>query len=282
MGALFAILSALIYSISILLSKISVDKTKSPVAVGVFFQMFAGFFSLLFFIFEKPEVYNGSLGSWTLVVIACVVYGLFTIFGFKANKLLEISISTIISQISLLFIFFASALLFQEAVTWMKILGILLLIAGNVLVVGTSLKQGNISKQGVFFRILAALSLTVGVILDGYNSQNFSAALYGFMAYFFGGVVTWVLGRVKWSEIVTEIKDNWKLQLIMGALSATGYFFFIRAMAIAPKTLVVPLNNLNNIFVVILGIIILKEVKSLKRKILAAVLAFIGAVLLSI
>ena len=282
MGIIFAFASACLYAISILVSKVSVDKTKSPLAVGVIFQILAGLVSLLFFFFDKPEVINNNWTSWVLLLAACFGWASFTVFRFEAMKMLEVSVANLVGQLSLLFTFFASALLFREEVTVFKLAGIALLLVGNVVLIGKAWKNKTVNRKGVKLQILASVVYTIALMLDASNSANFSVSLYAFFAYFLGGLFMIPLARVSIKEIRSEIKTNWKSQLIMGIFSATGYYLLIKAFALAEKTVIVPVNNLGTVIVVILGIIFLKEIKDVKRKIFAAVLAFAGAVLLSI
>jgi len=105
MGVLFAFFSAVGYAFSTIISKVSVNKSRSPVAVGAIFQLMGAIASLLFFLFDPPRVLNSTFQTWTLFILSCLGYTVYTIFGFKANKLLEMSVSTIFGQISLVFTF---------------------------------------------------------------------------------------------------------------------------------------------------------------------------------
>lgn len=282
MGIIFSFLSACLYAVSIFISKISVDKTKSPLAVGVMFQLLAGLAVIPIFIFERAEVINGNWQSWIMLVVACVFWALFTIFRFKATKMLEMSVANLVAQVSLLFTFFGSAVLFNEELTILKLSGMLLLLVGNVVLIGKSWQNKSISREGLKYQILSSVVFSVALMLDAFNSVNFSVSLYSFFAYFVSGIFMWIIARVSWKEIKYEVKTNWKGQLIMGGFSALGYYLFVKSFALAEKTVVMPVNNLGTIIVVILGFVFLKETKDMKRKIIAAILAFGGAVLLSI
>lgn len=282
MGILLAFLSACMYAASIIIGKVSVNKTKSPLAVGTIFQLISGIVSLVFFTFDAPAVIHSTFWSWTLLVLACIFWALFTIYNFKANKLLEISMSNIIGQMGTFFVFIASAILFRENVTWMHALGILLLLSGNIILIRGAWKKKNLDKKGLLFRIIAALSASVATLLDAANSANFSVSLYCFIEYFVAGLMMWGMAKVSWQEMKLELKDNWKLQAIMCTVSAVGYYLMIKAYPLADKTVIIPINNLYSIMVVLMGILLLKESNHIERKIIAAILAFGGAVLLSI
>ena len=55
MGVLFASLSAVLYSLWFLFSKISVNKTKDPIAAVVVFQVLAGLLFLPLSLFDTPK-----------------------------------------------------------------------------------------------------------------------------------------------------------------------------------------------------------------------------------
>lgn len=282
MGIIFALVSAFSFALATLVTKLSLNKNKSPLAVGVIFQFFGALVSAIFFLFEAPQVFNGEAKSWLLMLGACFCWAVGSIFAFKANKVLEISVANLIGQLSVLFSFIVSAIFFRELVTFNKVLGIGLLLLGNGLIIAGSWKHKTVDPEGVKLRILAALTTSIALLLDAANSANFSISLYSFFAYGLGGVIMWIITRVSWNEIKWETTHNWKGQLIMALLSVFGYIMLLKAFALAPKTIVVPLNYMSTIIVVLLGIVILKEKAHLKRKIIAAILAFAGAVLLSI
>ena len=68
----------------------------------------------------------------------------------------------------------------------------------------------------------------------------------------------------------------------MGLMGPIGYSALLYAYQIAPKSVVYPLNSLTTIFLVFMGILFLKEKSMIKRKLIAGVIVFIGAALLSI
>jgi transporter family protein len=214
--------------------------------------------------------------------LSCLGWALFTIWGFKANKLLDISVANLISQLSLVLTFFASAILFREAVTVYKVFGIILLIIGNIIVIKGPRKKGIVNKEGLKYRIMATLAMSVALLIDAANSPNFSVSFYNCGAFLLSGLIMLPLARIKWQEVKAELKINWKGQLLMAIFSSVAYYLLIKSMALAPKTIVVPVNNLSTVFVVLLGVILLKEANNTKRKLIAAALAFGGAVLLSI
>jgi drug/metabolite transporter (DMT)-like permease len=195
---------------------------------------------------------------------------------------LQVSVNTILGQSAMLIFFIISLVIFKEASTLVKFLGVFLLVIGNVFVVGAMKATGKMDTRGVVYRLIASVALAVGMLSDSVNSPNYSIGIYAFITYFISGLFTWVIARVSLKEIINEFKTNWKFQLVMTSFSAIGYYFFIKALAIGPKSVVVPVNNVSGVIVVILGIFLLKERDHFWRKIIATALAFAGAVLLSI
>ena len=130
-------------------------------------------------------------------------------------------------------------------------------------------------------RLLVCVMFAASNIIDGHNGKNFPLSFYIFIGYFGGGLIAYLASRVSISKLKDELKGNLKMQLIMGTISAFGYYMFLQAFNYAEKSIVIPITYVNTIITVILGIVILKETKSLWRKILAIIIVFLGSVLVN-
>jgi drug/metabolite transporter (DMT)-like permease len=203
-------------------------------------------------------------------------------YSFKAGKLLDMSISSIISQVALIIAFVGSLLIFNENLTIGKIFGVVFILSGNLLVVGFNKKQAKLDSKGVFFRILASVIIAIGNIIDGQNSKFFPLSFYVFFGYFFGGVINIVLSNVKVSGLVEEFKSNKWGQIGMAVFASLGYFLFLTAFKYTQKSIAIPVSYAGAVIAVVMGIFILKEKNDKWRKLFAVAIVFIGSVLLSI
>lgn len=72
---------------------------------------------------------------------------------------------------------------------------------------------------------------------------------------------------------------GWKV-VLAAFLNVVGFIFFIRAITLADASRVIPISSTVGIFTVLGGIILLGEHDQINRKIAAAIIAFIGILLL--
>jgi len=281
MGILFALLSALFFALSNFVSKVSLNKSKYPDAVGVIFQLVAGIASLAFVLQDGMRFQEVSLTSWILLLVTTTIYGLATLISFRSGKVLDISLTSIISQLTLLFGFVGSLLIFNESITANKIIGVLFILVGNIVIVfGT--KFNKLDSRMIMLRIFNCIIIASGNLIDANNSKNFPLSFYMFVGYFGGGIIAYFGSRVSIAKLKEQLHQNLKGQLIMGIASAISYYCFLQAFVYAEKSIVIPITYSNSVILVILGILFLRETKSLWKKIVAILIVFFGSVLINL
>ena len=281
MGVLLALLSSLCFAAFGFVLKKSLNKTKNPEAVGVVYQVIGGLVGFLFIINDGMRFDNISILSLVLFVISTVLYGYATLLVVKTGKVLDVSFTGILAQSTLIFTFFGGILLFKESLTIGKIFGVLFIIIGNIIVV-TGYKHNKQNNKMIALRVLACFIMGVANLIDGYNGKFFPLSFYIIVSYIIGGVIAYYGGKMNIAMIKEEIKSNCLGQITLGICASVGYFLFLQAFNYAEKSIVFPLAYTNTIMVVVLGIIFLKEWDSIKKKIFAVILAFIGSVLINL
>jgi drug/metabolite transporter (DMT)-like permease len=182
---------------------------------------------------------------------------------------------------TLLFGFVGSILLFRETATVNKILGVLMILGGNIIVMfGTKFNKQD-SKM-IYLRILVCVMLAIGNLIDSRNGRNFPLSFYTFIGFFVGGIISYIGAKTNVAELKSEMKTNFWGQIIMGSTSAFGYILFLQAFNFAETSIVIPLSYINTIITVILGIVFLKERHSLWKKIIAIFIVFFGSLLINL
>jgi len=282
MGLIFALLSAVFYALVFFFSKLLVTKAKYPLVIAGIFQILAGLIFIPLFIIEPMKVYSFDFGIFLLIVLVTIVYSTFNIFSFLSNKLLDFSITGIMAQLTLIITFVGGLIIFKEQPGWLKIIGVSLILLGNISLFFKKGAKKKISFKGVVFRIIASTALGFGILIDAKNSINFSVPFYGFLTYFVSGVITLLYARVNFTEVKLEVKNNRTGLILMALMGTFGWYFLIKSFGLIDKTVAAPLNNLSSIFMVLLGIILLKEKDRLLTKLLAAGIVFVGAVMLGL
>ncbi len=127
--------------------------------------------------------------------------------------------------------------------------------------------------------LLCAIVLGIAWILDKPASAFIDASLYSFFLWL-GGIIIVIFPAVQYKQLKNEFQvGGWKVALA-ALLNVSGYILFIKAITMTDASRVVVVDSLTGIFVVLGGIIILKEYDHIWRKIIAAIIAFVGVYLL--
>ncbi len=283
MGIFLAVVSALTFAITNFISKTIINKKANSIFVTVFFQVFAGLFFIPLLLTQEVVLPNSS-EYWVWFFIVIILYTIQGLSGFAMYKYLDISLASILGQSRTLFSFIGALILFNESATILKILGMGLIIAGNlVLFIGKKSKR-TISVKGLILVGINIFCIVTTSLIDAKISGSFSINVYGFLAYLLPGLFALIplLKKIPLSEVKIQMRKYGLSVLLMGIVGPIGYSALLYAYQIAPKSVVYPLNSLTTIFLVFMGIIILKEKSMIKRKLIAGVIVFIGAALLSI
>ncbi len=163
-----------------------------------------------------------------------------------------------------------------------KLLAVVCILAGNFIVL---YKRGehSIVLKGLWFSLASATFVGFAYFVDKSTFEHFPMALYAVAVYVIPAVVVGVIfkftGGTK-SELITEFKrTSWKIP----ALSFIGVFCFyllLKTYEITPLSIAIPLIYSSTILTTLGGIFLLNEKSHILRKIVAALLVFIGLLLL--
>lgn len=267
-------------AMNLLQRKLAVN-ANNPRAMAILFNGIAASMALLIF-FISGSSKNFSLptqiGAWIAVLIASFCYGMYERSRFIAAKLLDASVFTTISTLSVLVAFVGSAFLYSESLSINKLAGGLLIIL-SLFLVSLGKKHGNLSLKGILIAVLINIMLGLGWMLDKKGALFFNASTYN--------IFVWILPlifiyfpRVKFGLIKKELKiASWKVFLLAG-LNAIGYLLQLKALEVAEATRIIPIVQTSTLFTVIMGIILLKEKNNILRKITAGMIAVVGVYLL--
>ncbi len=215
--------------------------------------------------------------AWIYFGIAGIAYGFFERLRFFATKFLDASIYSIVRNISVLIAFFLSLFLYQESLTFSKMMGFVLIIIALFLVV--EIKKSKISLKGLWYGIVTSVLIGIGWSLDKKGSMFFNPETYN--------VMTWVapliiicIPSIDISAIKLEFKIfSWKI-ILLSLFNFIGYYLALKALFLAEATKVIPIMQLSTLMTVIAGILLLNEKNNLSKKILAGIIAVIGVFLL--
>ena len=255
--------------------------SKNPRVMAIVFNSLAALVAIIIFIltggftnFRLPH----SPFAYLSLAGAVLFYGLFERGRFHAAQLLDASIFSTITNVSVVVAFIASFIFYKESFSLPKIIGGLLIITALFLI-SYEKKRHSISQKGLAIAVGISIALGLGWALDKYNSTLFSATTYNILVWTLP-IPFLIFPGVTMSQIKSESTGKfWKLG-ISAALNVCGYLFQLKALSLTEATKVIPVIQTSLLFTILLGIVFLKERDNIPKKILAGVLAFIGVYLL--
>lgn len=293
MWAIFSILAALTLAVVNIVDKYILTKWIRTPLVPVIIVGVIGVVAsvVIFFVYGFL-----SLSSFNifLSLIAGIFYILTILFYFKALKIGEVSRVIPLFYLSPLFILIFAGIFLGEIFTPLKYGGIFLLIIGAILI--SSENPLKITPNKAFWwMLLATISSAIEALLTKYL-LNF-ADYWTIFAWARIGTIIGVLpiAYIYLPELIATVKEHGKRVIavisINESLNLLGVLFITIATSLGYVTLVNALFSIQPFFVLLFAVLlsifypsILKEELSksiISLKILAMVLMFIGAILIT-
>lgn len=278
-GLVFAFLAALFFSAYGLLSRVLSVKSENPIALSVLYGLFGTFFAIPV-LFIEPFSFKAITASvLSATFFATVFYGIQEATQFFMRKYLEASRSTIFFQLTPVVTFIVSILVLDETFSGNKVLGMGLIIAGNLIALYKH--GGYVTRRGLMFAFVTVIALGLAYVADKAASSSYPQGLYMMISYFFPAIYMIPLirgGRI--SALKKEYKlAGWRLPLL-GFVSASGYYFVLKTLRIAEASTAIPIIFTSTILTALGGIIILKERSNITQKLVGAVIVVVGVIIL--
>ncbi len=275
----YALLAVGFSTMFALLSRIISINSQYPRAYSVIFEVSAALFSLLLITTEPFSLHTLSWSILFLTFLTTLCYGVSDRLLFFVNRSLDASSLTIIDKLASIVTFVTSVYLLGESITLRKLIAVSLIIGGNLLVVYKS----SVIKlnRGFVLALIAATCFGLASTIDKRASTAYSLSTYSFITFFVPAIYNMFFPPLSLSIVVYEFKRaSWKI-LLLAALSTLAYYCTLKALRGAEASLVIPIVNSSTIFVVLAGMIFLKERSHIDKKIIAGLCVVIGIFLLS-
>jgi drug/metabolite transporter (DMT)-like permease len=141
--------------------------------------------------------------------------------------------------------------------------------------------KAKISAKGLIFSLISAVCFGLVMLVDKHNSANYSTGIYIILAFLIPGIITGVSSKLPIKTYIKEVFAIKWLVLLSGILAAVGYYALIESFKYIETSIVSTINSMNTIFVVLIGIVFLKEKTDFWRKIIAVIIVFIGIFILN-
>lgn len=215
---------------------------------------------------------------YTLPIISFVFYAIADRIQPTVRKHLEVSIVSILLQLTSVFVFIYGVILYHEALTISKVAGILLVISATILVL---YRRGTfVANKYTLLTFIAAITGATGFAIDIGNSAHFNMPLYFSMAYFLPIVFVALFEKITVKQIVREYRRiDTKYLLLTGIMWGLAGFFGVHANQLGSVTTTESLLATSVFFSVILAYFVQGERRDELKKIVAALIVIVGIIL---
>src|SRR3989339_553550 len=174
--------SAICYACLSIFSRIVSVDSKNPRALSLAFNLVSVLMAILLFLLMgsyKRITFPFQTEAWIYLLIAAFFYGMFERLRFFATKMLDASVYSIISNLSVIVAFFLSLFLYKETLTLSKLAGFILILVSLFLVVER--KKSKISFKAIFIGLATSFLLGIGWGLDKKGAIFFSPETYNIL-----------------------------------------------------------------------------------------------------
>ncbi len=257
------------------------DAETDPVAVAIFEPILTSFLVCLF-IFWKGFSFNGFGAILPNIALMTAIYAAGSVFYFKAVKLIEASEFTIVFTARSLFTIAGATLILGEKFNLLQMVGALLIIV-SIVVISFEKKRAALKfRKGELYAISAAILFGLGFVNDAYILQRFDATLYLVLTMIFPALGVWVFNpkaAVK-AKVFLNMRVLPKLVLLSSFFAVSGVSYFLAYQDGHNAAQLSALDQTATIIAVVLAIIFLRERDNLWKKVIGAIISFIGVLLL--
>lgn len=276
----YALLSAFLFAITALLSRVVSIDSAHPRAYSVIFGCASSVFALFLFLVEPFSFRPLS----TIVIVLTIISTLCYSFGdrvlFFVSRSIEASLVAILDRLTPIVTFVASLVFLGESFTWLKLTAVVLILLGNFLIV---LRNTKVKFDLPFFMaLLASVAVGIGLTIDKRVSIAYAFPVYTFINFFGPTLYNTFLPPIGFRTVVREAKIAWRGILLIAAGNVVSYYFVLKAFSLADASRVVPIMSSSTLIIVLAGAIFLKERSHVGRKLVAALCVCVGVVLISV
>ncbi|QCJ68970.1 EamA family transporter [Providencia heimbachae] len=174
-----------------------------------------------------------------------------------------------------------SAVLFNELIPFMGLLGILLIITGVVLIAFAGKRFTlNIKGKALLFALCTAFFTACYTLSDGHGARTSEdPVVYTLWLFLLNGIVLTIPGIMKYrSSLFLGIRQYWRSGLLGGLMQLLSYGIAIWAMSQAPIVTVAAIRETSVLFAMFLSIVFLKE-KFNTMRVIACIVILLGVLM---
>jgi drug/metabolite transporter (DMT)-like permease len=178
--------------------------------------------------------------------------------------------------------FVAAVLLLGETPTVLSAVGLVLIVAGILLVAGLTREPHRAPRKGIFFGLLTGMFIAAYTINDGWAVK--ALAISPFIVDFTGNCLRiLVLTPIAWRDrerVAREVREYAGPAAVVSVLGPMGYILVLFAMRVAPISHIAPARELATLAGAYMGSKLLRE-RTTPERVIGAVCIVVGVVSLS-
>jgi len=277
-----ALISIITLSVASILARVLLKKEGSnPTGYAIIFQFILGIISLLIAFALKKFVLPPFESSIPRFTLSSLLWAGSTAFGFQTLKRLNAGESTILGS-SGTFITIGLGIIFLGEVFKVTTLVGTVLILLSVWVITTE-KLSFKSREGIIFGLLSSAFAAVAVVNDAVILKTYEAFSYTAIMSFLPGFVLLVVFPQQIIKIpkMFDKKTFPLISILCVFYSVQAITYYLALQNGAPISQLSPMIKSSIVLTVILAAVFLKERSNLNKKLIAAIMVTIGAIILS-
>lgn len=277
----FAAISIVSMAVANLFQKLAMkEKESDPVVSAILFQFLLTIFTGIFAFLRGFQIPKAEV-LFPYVILSSLFYAIGVQLFFKAIKIIEASEMTILTGFGAVATIGAAFLFLGERLTILQFIGVLAILLSVVIVEYEG--KRFVMNKGVWYSLIGTSLFGFAVTMDAFILRSYDAVSYTpiicllpglFLCFMFPKKVVVLLSTFRGA-----LNRNLLIYGFVYSIQALAYFLALESGALASQ-----LNALFKaeiVLTVILASIWLKETKRLPQKILAAVVATGGVLLLA-
>ncbi len=275
---IFAGISVLAYSGATLFQRLAMkEESSDPVTSSIIFQFLLGIGSTaiaLIWGFKMPPSH-----LWPNLLAAGALYASGSVLFFRSIKMIEASELAILGGFGTLVTIIVAFFFLSERLTGIQWIGAVLILIAIVLV---KFERRNFRyNKGVLYALLGTSCYGLAIVFDGYNLKFYDAISYLPVMSFIPGVLLLLAFPRHVPKIISQVRTiniNLVIYSLLYVISAETFY-----LPIQQGTLVSQMSSVGRVSIiltVILAMIFLKERSHLGKKLIGAILATLGIVLI--
>lgn len=265
--------------------------TKYTRAFAFIFNIFAAvisFFLLLSYklILHKHNFQYITTSSNKLLVVlltffAVTIWSIFERFRFYIPANLEASVSATLNTLSTAIAFLLGIILFHDPLTVKATIGLVFIIVANLLLI-SKLRLTNKRKKALLAFSITTLITLIALVVETFLSKHVDLLIYSQIIWTAEAFFIYIFPAIPKKELMYILHEIGAAKVsILAALNVIGYFLYLFSLKITN------LSTANSVFaaipvlVTVGAIYTLNEKQNRSRKLIAALLAFVGIIFLS-